>query len=396
MQKKTFILLVCFIVFLFCCKKTGNENKSLLPLENVLTRVLSFGADKTALPKEYLLSFPLSISVDENQNIYVLDENRIKVYDQNGKPFSIIGGPGQNPGEFENPENMTMSKSGYISVTGYNSNSVFNKEHRFLYRRTMRGKRFISEYVRRNNYYSANYLKSYAVNDSTQITQYIFFTAPKNDILYFPHLLVYETPDTTCELLSQEIKLSVVMDNSLAPIPNQPPLIWAILGDNVVVYTDPLKNMPQIGSDCQYYLYLFSPDNFQKKEIRHPYSPAAIPDSIKQNYWKRYAKQFELYPPSEKVKSKTAEILGELKYEPIIEDIFTDLDRIFVFTSAINKKDEILTDIFNADTGQYIQSAYFPVYPFIIKDGYLYTAGKNKDNYHVIEKYKIDPKVYGK
>ena len=74
-------------------------------LSDVLQLELTFG-DKD-LPDEYLLARPGGIAVNDNGDILVVDENRVKVYSNNGREKSIIGGPGEGPGYFERYESQS-------------------------------------------------------------------------------------------------------------------------------------------------------------------------------------------------------------------------------------------------------------------------------------------------
>ena len=134
-----------FLLFILSFPLYAQQNPPIL--DNVLTLVLTFGAE--GLPDEYLIvgnqtsgslygmTGPI-IAVDNNNNIYVLDEYKVKVYDPNGKPKAIFGGKGMGPGEFANlplgPERITVSPTGFVTVYnerwfGYN---VYNPQYKFV------------------------------------------------------------------------------------------------------------------------------------------------------------------------------------------------------------------------------------------------------------------------
>jgi hypothetical protein len=136
--------------------------------------------------------------------------------------------------------------------------------------------------------------------------------------------------------------------------------------------------------------------------IKREYTPAAIPDSIihpekKPGYnGDRVVssigrvditlKEYDQY--------KT-ELLKELKVYPGIQSIFYDGNLLFVQTYNYEKNKGWLVDIFNGTTGAYLRSAYFPFIP-VIKDGYAYRSVRSADEFPYIEKYKINPAIYGK
>ena len=94
---------------------SAQETKSLIPLTDVLTLEMSFG-DKD-LMDEYFLANPNSVAVNSRNDIYVIDERRIKVFDKNGKEKVILGNPGQGPGEFIGNGLITINSRGYFSVS---------------------------------------------------------------------------------------------------------------------------------------------------------------------------------------------------------------------------------------------------------------------------------------
>jgi hypothetical protein len=88
---------------------------------------------------------------------------------------------------------------------------------------------------------------------------------------------------------------------------------------------------------------------------------------------------------------------------------FNDIlfDNKFAYVMLLNRKEEkrgdktyfiYLHNIVDLETGSLINSFYTSSFSqfLAIKNGYAYKSVKNKDGYPVIEKYKIDPKVYGK
>ena len=79
--------------------------------------------------------------------------------------------------------------------------------------------------------------------------------------------------------------------------------------------------------------------------------------------------------PPDRLDHKTLKgknILEAYPYHPTLLDLKTDGNFIFAFTQTKNDSGEIKTDIFDADIGKYLRSAYFPFIPYIIKDGKAY------------------------
>ena len=100
-----------------CSSDSGLDVSGTEPLTDVLTLVLTFG-DEFENAEDYLLAGPGMIAVTENNNIMVVDEQKVKVFSPTGLPQSIFGGEGQGPGEFENVYRMWLNPNGYLTVFG--------------------------------------------------------------------------------------------------------------------------------------------------------------------------------------------------------------------------------------------------------------------------------------
>ncbi|KPK95768.1 hypothetical protein AMJ80_03660 [bacterium SM23_31] len=54
-------------------------------------------------------------------------------------------------------------------------------------------------------------------------------------------------------------------------------------------------------------------------------------------------------------------------------------------------------DVFNLDAGTYVTSVIFPFIPYVIRNDYAYEMRYGgREEFTIINKYKIDPAVYGK
>lgn len=78
-----------------------------------------------------------------------------------------------------------------------------------------------------------------------------------------------------------------------------------------------------------------------------------------------------------------------------IIDLLVDRRYIFAIFRTNTANNDYLIDIFDADSKEYVNSAIFPFVPLVIKNGCAYTIAKNEEGFAVVEKYKINPVVYG-
>ncbi len=91
--------------------------------DTVVVRTLSgsvWGSDATLVPElsigemdgpdEYLFGRIGSIAVDDDHNIYVFDQQarEVRIFDARGGYLRTLGGPGQGPGELQQPEAMAL------------------------------------------------------------------------------------------------------------------------------------------------------------------------------------------------------------------------------------------------------------------------------------------------
>jgi hypothetical protein len=85
---------------------------------------LTIGENTT--DENYMFSDLRSVQVDDQENIYVLDwkENKIKVYDKNGKHLRTFGKKGQGPGELDRPIRMEMTRDNHLVIDDMGNNKL--------------------------------------------------------------------------------------------------------------------------------------------------------------------------------------------------------------------------------------------------------------------------------
>ena len=104
--------------------------------ENVLELQEDLSIGDAEGREDYMFSEIVSVAVDEEERIYVLDskEVHIKIFDKNGIYLKTIGRRGQGPGEFEFPISIQMSLDENIiihdrrSIIYFTSDGIFLKE----------------------------------------------------------------------------------------------------------------------------------------------------------------------------------------------------------------------------------------------------------------------------
>ena len=130
--------------------------------------------------------------------------------------------------------------------------------------------------------------------------------------------------------------------------------------------------------------------------MKKEYRPIEISDERKDSQKRLFIRFSQNSPDLKSSIDKIIDGIDDKKYWAPLRSLKTDGKYIFVFTRSQNSNEEILADIFNANNEEYISSAYFAFITMVIKNEHAYRITKNEDGFAVVEKYKIDPAVYGK
>ncbi|MFX1534095.1 MAG: 6-bladed beta-propeller [Promethearchaeota archaeon] len=303
--------------------------------------------------KDYMFSMIVSIDVDDEGNVYVLDikERHIKVFNSDGRLMRIIGRKGQGPGEFQRPYT--------VQVTAQNEVVVFDVMVRKLHFFTLDGE----------------YKKSISLEK--------LFNQPilnsEGNIVSIVNVDVAENPKYELQKLDVELnpltfyysfpKYDLARDghNSFRSI-----LQWAVTNNNEIVCGHP---------DEGYELNIFNSEGKIIKNIIKDYTPIKI--------------------PAEEIKRATRQKLPPGRfysvpkyYSPFIWIIVDEDNRIFVCTRERPKnKVGRYWDVFNPE-GKFI--AKIPIShevlmerPIIFKENKLYLVEADEEGYQYVKRYKV-------
>ncbi|MFC1564434.1 hypothetical protein ACFL6G_05820 [candidate division KSB1 bacterium] len=396
-MKKSFSLLLAALIMCGC--SSGGVEDSNVIFEDILTHVLSFGDDEINLPADYLLARPRDVVVHRNGDIIVIDEDKIKVYDKDGKPKLIRGGEGQGPGEFDvRAWKPRISGNGYLSVQDqFYGMNLYGPDYKFIKKENfwqnavyenisddydIRGVIYGFIYMNDTNrvLYMEGGSKSNPDESGTTLLG-IYDGDNFNEIAKQPRQNIYIIP------LVFESGSSVNVQFSFRFLGQ---FLWDYSTIEKLVFID--KGQDIISEDrAEYELKIYSLADGSAGSIRHEYERIPIEDEMVEDNM-NHPRRDRMEDALEVVKS---EIMAKV-YNASLQQIKTDGEFVYAFTYKKNEKDEILTDVFNVNTGEYISSAYFPIVPSFIKDGFAYLLiPGSADNFPRIEKYRINPKVSG-
>lgn len=162
------IISAVFLPLLLISCSASEDTQLTHQVEVQLSEVFSIGEGNPDDPN-YLFSSIASVSVDDNNRIYVAENfgNHLKVFDEQGNFEKQIGREGDGPGEFRLILAMTRNSSGNIVVMDQSSGSVskFSPDGNYLNQFSMPNPqiRQLSEIA------DGSYLALYADPDTNQV-----------------------------------------------------------------------------------------------------------------------------------------------------------------------------------------------------------------------------------
>jgi len=400
-MKRISVLMAIIIVFFSCSKESAFRVPDQRIIENARTFELSFGNDEKS--GDFLLAEPSlhdCMGVDKEGNLMVVDENRIKVFDINGKPLKIIGRPGEGPGEFNSVDWIQVSPDGFYCVYGglYNDQiHLFKPDNSFIKKLIFSTSQNYNDILEKNNMRRTRRPnKTFFLNEGKLL--YII-DAIDRDKGPWPSktYLFYENPDTTIMITSYPKTNIIQLAASSLYVPDNLGIFCcSLLPENRIVYIHSYVDTKISENSALYTLTILSLNNLEKSYIIHSYIPQKLKKSPMQ-YPNEYLKTNKNAANEMKKHNEIInEVIAKRKYSASLSKILTDGDYIFAFT--YQKKDSltVLTDVFDSRTGEYTASVYIPYDICVIKNGYAYKINNfiKKNTFPLVEKYKINPAVY--
>ena len=406
-MKKVLLFLLPAASLVFNCG-TGEKGNSMNYLEIPDILNLEYQLTDENLSDEYLIVKPLDITVDREDNLYVLDESKIKVYDSSGAEKAIIGGPGQGPGELMYDQysqgSVAVSPGGVITVMDKTGFHIFGTDHKFRTRISLNNNPVFEEYKKRLEV-KYGFFPDYAValdGDNLLISIRANRKVPGKDYYVQSNMLEILANDELVNIADylpdSKDNLIVGMTSGsdevyMSPVSILNFLQVEIISDNKFVYANCLYDteIDKVNNTGTYTIHIRDILTDKTERIIHEFDPVNVKEDVNSGKYKddnlerlrKTSEQVDFYPA-----------LSALRY---------DSGMIFAFRysgQVWNYKDDVpveyLTDVFDAETGKYLHSVGFPFIPVVIKNGFAYRIKRATNEIPIIEKYKIDPAVYGK
>jgi len=387
-------------VILACLQvKSGDIN---IFKNDVLTHAYSFGA--TDVPEEYLLDDPEGIVVNDQNDVLVLDDYRIKIFDISGKPQTIVGKPGTGPDEFTIVRSITLSPTGYINVRDYfDQTTLISPDFKFLNRKIVVKEPDIEKIIEEEGEERGRLNESVTFSENEHIYNLSIETRENVDRT-FPgkHLLLYKHNNIIEKVVKYQNVSGAHVGKASGSVSFRGSFLWELLSERRIAYTHPFFDKMDIEGKWYYKLHITSLADTAIKHIIQPYELVAIPETYSKRIEEFYGNILKRESGAEGLRDKLLELIETDKYLPPICRILADRNRLFVFLMNINKENETQVDIFDLDLNKYLFSTYFPVNDvshstsneYCIKKGYYYYVQHHEDSNDQIEVYNIDPKIY--
>ncbi len=370
-------------------------------LSDVLTLEGTFGAEDIA--EEYILARPSpeGVGVDIEGNVLVVDEAYVKVFGADGRPMQLLGGSGEGPGEFARPRIIWMGADGYFTVLDGWTAHHFRPDHSFLDRTDLMFLDSFRNIMEVDNLlpqepeavYCLGELERVYALDSRDVDRenrsrkeiYLFYQDADSlqVIAHYPQSNFVSSP------LGNTVSSGVWGSLEIAPLPGKR-----------IVYLHTHHDTEISEAGVTYRLTLLDLKTMRSTHIDH-HDPAYLPVECSwepMSYPEEYREQQpEQWRRMQVMNQLVEEFIAERKFDCPVQRLYTDDEFIFVFTNARNDSSDVKVDVFRADRG-YLRSAWFSVGFGCICDGYLYKVSNyfSGEEFPQIEKYRIDPRVYGR
>ena len=319
-----------------------------LSLEEDLRLGTSEGEEK------YMFANLRSVQVDNDENIYVLDAEylKVRVYDKNGKHIRSFGEQGQGPGEFGWPSRMIITTDEKLAILDSRNSrfSYYSKAGECL-REIILGRQ--GAVIRawpdsQGNIYGDIF--EFTGNSSKMILT-------KFDADFVPIAKIAE--------MERETKIG-----ERNPILYR--IVYNVLIDDRVIWAD----------NREYCIHVVSSSGNLIKKIYKDYNPATVTASDKERITKEYTAGDR---PSR------LNLVFPKKYPPIFTLIGDSDEKLFIRTYERNKDGLFKWDVFDEE-GRYVLSFFHPEEDilFTLRKGKVYSLNvDNEEGIPHIRRYKM-------
>jgi hypothetical protein len=391
----------------FCFQTTLQTQQSQPPKLFTLER--TFGGEELPIEyrldsRQYTISGEIYLAVNKIGDVYVYDNRNIKVYDKSGAIKALLNYSlkGKSWGLTWNVQPILISSKGYLTTQYNGAGMIFLPDNTLLKDWRLDGTPvaelffFVGQQLHRGNTFSL-----YAFNENELIYVGHTMTEDNPNETYY-NRIIYENNGKLKEVAQYELFDMACHKERGAGFSQSSQeelgeLHFALLPDDRILYCHTYYDVTYFenksasgGKDNTGYcvFHISNPDGSDERRLTYTFTP--IP------FTRLNLKQaIASYGRADKADKKLRKRLELLKYFKPFEEMFVDGEYIFLITESYYVKKPVGVVLKTEMQETSVMSIEYEFIPALIHDGFAYRINTSNPQ-PFVEKYRINPIVYGK
>jgi len=387
-MRKYILLIILTLLVVTCFKSKKQQNPVYETIYPIKTSMFAVIDDKSAgKDSRFLLANPFYTLISDSGHILIGDENHIKIFNNKGENYKILGNRGQGPNEYMYPFFIYVYPNGTINTYEPESNyySIYNKKYQFVNKKKFEKSNNLNAYLEQKGIDKDAVFSvfSFLAIDEKRIVYWIALEERKINKYYW--LLAYED------------------ENKFIPI------YWG-KNDRIVITKTGRYSSTTLGyilltgiTEDEICYYVSSEDKYIDDNIGqyffHIYSLKTEKDTLITNFCepKKFSKESIL---NSSISKRTGELDKDIKkfyeqkkYFPLLLNIFP-VNSTYIFNCMWQTKNKNrIFHIYDIKTKKYLCTAGWDqnlVYPMRIAKSLYPFPTKNEKGYQIVQIYSVD------